>query len=113
MQIESETQLLQMQFYTQGNAMQILHDSCLLAEPEGQLLNIQGSTPNDVAASIDRVLQILRIRSSESKVKSVAFHFPRQIFSHGSFSISCPSLTSVPGMTVPVIYGSTFRMSHL
>jgi hypothetical protein len=47
-----------MQLYIQENAMQILYGSCLLTEPEGQLLNIQGSTPDDVAASIERVLQL-------------------------------------------------------
>ena len=53
------------------------HTCYLFAEPEGQLLSIQGSIPNDVAASIERVLQVLRMRTSESKVKSVMLHFPR------------------------------------
>jgi hypothetical protein len=80
--------------------MQILYGSCLLTEPEGQLLNIQGSTPDDVAASIERVLQILRTRSSENKVKSIVFHVPRQFFNHGPFLFfPCPSLTYVPEMT--------------
>lgn len=56
----------------QTTAIQIaLACNFIRAEPEGQLLNIQGSTPDDVAASIERVLQILRTRSSENK--DVAF----------------------------------------
>lgn len=45
----------------------------VLTEPEGQLLQIQGSTSTEVAVSLEHVLQGLRSPSSEDKVKFVFF----------------------------------------
>ncbi|XP_024378284.1 phospholipid-transporting ATPase 2 isoform X3 [Physcomitrium patens] len=43
----------------------------IMAEPEGQLLKIEGSTPSDVADSIEGVLQTFCINNSENK--NIAF----------------------------------------
>lgn len=56
-------------FCFQRITTQILHDIHLIAEPEGQLLKIEGSTPSDVADSIEGVLQTFCINNSENKVK--------------------------------------------
>lgn len=46
----------------------------VLTEPEGRLLQIQGSSPTEVAVSLERVLQSLRSPSLEDKVKLYSFY---------------------------------------